>query len=361
MNKQNIIVIGAIVLSAVSLSMAGNENMQKNADEIKMLQMEAILRNADVDISFFGRVLDQNDAPVAGANAEIQVTQFSPNMKELFGQTKSIFIRTDEEGFFFVEKEKGRCIYIKSISKTGFDEALLIDQNRSYQYASRDNQKPYIANKSSPVVFVMRKQGETAFCLENKYWYCQISAIESGKSKGYDFIRQYRIENMSKLTSGDEPVVCDLTVKATFNTNNATWAVVLSPGNTNGGIIVSEQLRHEAPEAGYQPEYFFVPEDRKPVKAKYIYLKSRYPAIYMRLEMNEFNAGKMFCRLNGNTAIINPYGERNLEQATDLPYEVTKQLTDEAKEAFRQNKLPPKPDLTKLVKEFREKAEKAKQ
>ncbi|MFH0778401.1 MAG: hypothetical protein V2A71_07190, partial [Candidatus Eisenbacteria bacterium] len=64
-------------------------------------------------------------------------------------------------------------------------------------------------------------------------------------------------------------------------------------------------------------------------------------------------------RLRGK-AVTNPYGDRNLEQATDLPYEVTKQLTDEAKTSFRQNKRPSKPDLPKLVKEAKEKAEKDK-
>jgi len=58
--------------------------------------------------------------------------------------------------------------------------------------------------------------------------------------------------------------------------------------------------------------------------------------------------------------VTNPYGDRNLEQATDLPYEVTKQLTDEVKAAFRQNKRPVKPDLPKLIEEVKEKAEKDK-
>lgn len=229
-----------------------------------------------------------------------------------------------------------------------------------FQYAEHGNQKSFLAVKQSPVIFHLRKQNDTAFLLETKYWDCQILTNESGKAKGYDFIRQVAVRDLMAPMLNGETLTPDLMVKATLNTNDATWSVVLSPGDTNGGIIVSEQLLYEAPDTGYQPEYAFTPIDRKPVKAKYIYLKSRNPPVYMRLELNEFNANKTFFRLNVKSAIINPYGERNLEQATGLPYEVTKQLTDDAKASFRQNKRPSKPDLPKLIKDAKDKAEKDK-
>ncbi len=192
--------------------------------------------------------------------------------------------------------------------------------------------------------------------METKYWDCQILANESGKTKGYDFIRQVAVHDLLAPALNGEALTCDFMVKATLNTNDATWSVVLSPGDTNGGIIVSEQLLYEAPDTGYQPECTFTPTDRKPVKAKYVYLKSRNPPVYMRLELNEFNANKTFFRLNGKSAITNPYGDRSFERANDLPYEVTKQLTDNAKASFRQNKRPSKPDLSKLIKDAKDKA-----
>lgn len=343
-----------------SVAETEQEAMQRKGDEDKMLRMKEILRSADVDISFSGKVLDQNNIPIEGANVELQVTQFSPDIKRLFGQTKSIVIQTDSAGHFSLEREKGRSIYIKSITKSGYDAALLTDQKRSFQYAEHGNLRPFVADQNSPVAFSMRKQGSTTFCLENRYLDCQISVSESGKAKGYDFIHQQQVRDLTTPILNGETLTCDLLVKATFNTNDATWSVILSPNDTNGGIIVSEHLLYEAPDTGYQPEYSFTPEDRKPVKAKYVYLKSRDPAIYTRLELNNFNAAKNFFRLNGKSAITNPYGDRNLEQATDLPYEVTKQLADEAKASFRQNKRPTKPDLPKIIKEAKDKADKGK-
>jgi hypothetical protein len=44
-------------------------------------------------------------------------------------------------------------------------------------------------------------------------------------------------------------------------------------------------------------------------------------------------------------------GDRNLVRASDLPFEVSQSMTNEAKAAFRENKRPSPPDLPKLVKE----------
>ncbi len=195
---------------------------------------------------------------------------------------------------------------------------------------------------------MLRKKGEEAVLLEEPVIKFQIPGPYSGKAIGYDFIQSGRIRDVANPAGDDAARVCDLQVKATFKTNDATWTVVLSPGNTNGGIIASDQLLYEAPETGYQPEYLFTPEDRKPVREKYVYLKSRNPAIYTRYEIEYVNANNDFFRLSGKS-VTNPYGDRNLEQATDLPWSITKQLTDEVRAAFRQNTRPVKPDLAQLL------------
>ncbi|MBW7908809.1 MAG: carboxypeptidase regulatory-like domain-containing protein [Kiritimatiellae bacterium] len=346
----------AVISSAVENE---REAVQRKADEDKMVRIGEALKKQDVEIAFYGRVIDQNQVPVEGASDEVQITQFSPVMDRLFGQVKSVSARTDATGSFTVGKEKGRSLYVKSVSKPGYEYIRSQNANNSFQFARHGGKEPFVAAKTAPVVFRLRKKGEMVFCFEVKYWDSHVYGKESGQPKGYDFIRQEPLRDLAKPVLDGEALACDLKVKATFNTNDATWTAVLSPGNTNGGIIVSEQLLYEAPDAGYQPEYTFTPEDRKPVKAKYVYLKSRDPAIFTRLEIEQINANKDFFRLSGKS-VTNPYGDRNLEQATDLPYEVTKQLTDEAKTAFRQNKRPTKPDLPKLVKEAKERADEGK-
>ncbi|MDI6809905.1 MAG: hypothetical protein QME66_13205 [Candidatus Eisenbacteria bacterium] len=362
MLKNEKFLLPLILLVSVS-AMADNNDlspMEREGAEKKMSLMKAIVQKRDVAITFYGKVVDQNNAPVVGANAEIHIQHFSPKESEFFGQIKTITVQTDNTGVFSVEKETGSSLYIQGISKAGHDGALLTDQNRSFQYFEEPGHpKPFVAGKKSPVVFRMRKQGDTTFLMNTVDWSCQVSANESGQTKGYDLIRATPVRDIAQLVLNDEPLVCDFKMKAVFNTNDTTWAVVLSPGNTNGGIIVSEQLLYEAPDTGYQPEYVFTPQDQKPLKTKYVYLRSRDPAIYSRLEVEYCTVAKRFIRLRGRS-VTNPYGDRNFEQAGDLPYEATKQLADEAKASFRQNKRPSKPDLPKLVKEAKDKAEKDK-
>ena len=362
MMKQRTYSVGflcSLILAASAFAQSDRTAVDRKADEDKMLRMKEALQKQDAHISFFGKVVDQNNTPVTGASVHLHIIHFSPDMEKLFGASKPLECTTDDRGLFSVEKEIGRSLYVDSIAKDGYDGSALLNTQRNFQFSARGDQKPFVANRKSPAIFQLRKQGGASFCLEVKYWDCQVSRKDSGKPKGYDFIRQEPLRDLAKPVLSGEALVCDLQVKATVNANDTTWTAVLSPGNTNGGIIVSEQLLYEDPDTGYQTEYTFTPEDRKPVKAKYVYLKSRDPAIFTRLEIEHINANKDFFRLSGKS-VTNPYGDRNLEQATDLPYEVTKQLTDEAKASFRQNKRPTKPDLPKLVKEVKEKADKGK-
>lgn len=314
------------------------------------------IKSAEAIIEFYGQVLDQFSEPVEGAIVIINVDQATL----LPTAPLSFRVITDAKGAFEVdgrmERIRGSSISIKTIEREGYEMQFAPGEKRGFDYR-KYNPNRFTPNKANPVIFHMRKKAvNPAFLFQEMSLKFQIPAAESGKIIGFDFVQRGPIRDVDAPKGDDASRVTDIQIKATFDTNDATWAVVLSPGNTNGGILVSEQLLYEAPDTGYQPEYTFTPEDRKPVKAKYVYLKSRDPAIYTRLEIEHINANKDFFRLNGKSG-TNPYGERNLEQATDLPYEVTKQLTDEAKASFRQNKRPVKPDLPKLVREAKARTE----
>ena len=202
----------------------------------------------------------------------------------------------------------------------------------------------------------MRKRTENPTLLfEAGYLKFPLTVADTGKVLGYDFVRKSPIRDVISPFGEDAECFPDLQVTATFDATSTTWQVTLSPGGTKGGIMVSDQLLYEAPADGYGPSYSFVPEDRGDLKDKYVYLKSRDPAIYTRLEIDYINANSEFFRLNGK-AVTNPYGERNLEAATDLPIEIKAQLMEEVRAAFRANQRPTRPDLPKLIQEFHSKS-----
>ena len=330
----------------------GRDKIECEADVNYLMRMAEIFRRLDVDIRFYGKVQDQFDQPVEGAEVVLHITAFSPNVEELFGQTKEVLVKTGSQGRFTVTNQKGHSIYIDAIRKTGY--AFSVMQNsEEYRFSGEDQN--FTPNQADPVIFRVRKKGPTVFLLEDRYLEFYIPVAESGKVISYDFVQRRSIRNVANPAGDEAALVADLQVKATFNTNDTTWTVILSPGGTNGGIIVSDQLLYEAPDSGYQAEYTFRLEDRKPPKAKYVYLKTRDPAVYTCYEIEYINVNKEFFRLSGKS-VTNPYGDRNLEPETDLPYKGTKQLTDEAKNAFRQNKRPEKPDLSRLLKEKKDKS-----
>lgn len=324
-------------------------------------KVEEAKGNEDV-VEYYGKVVDQFGDPVAAASVKVHIIQFSITPTAPI----ALDLVTDSAGCFGVVPGdkvlgtiRGTSLSVAAIRKDGYDDCRN-EWPDTYITYLKNRPNRYHAEKAKPVIYRIRKRGIVeAFLFQEISLKFQVPVSESDKAIGYDFVQRGRIRDVTKPAGDDAARVCDLQVKATFNTNNATWTAILSPGDTNGGIIVSDQLLYEAPDTGYQPEYTFTPEDRKPVKAKYVYLKSRDPAIYTRLEIEHINANKDFFRLSGKS-VTNPYGDRNFEQATDLPYEVTKQLADDAKASFRQNKRPSKPDLPKLIKEAKEKAEKDK-
>lgn len=349
----------AMVLFALAGGVAGEERMIPEWAQKALKEAQT----NEVPIEFYGRVVDQFGDPVEDAEVHAHLQRVGINYV-WEAPLVSYAVRTDAHGLFVIpptgtKAVRGLSLTFDNIRKEGYEAVHGEMFLQCYAYV-KNGKREFSPDKARPIVFHVRKKGaDQSFLLQTIDADVCFMAEESGLVKGYDLIRKHRIKDTRNLVYDGEPLFPDIQVKATFNTNNATWTVVLSPSNTNGGIIVSEQLLYEAPETGYQPEYTFTPEDRKPVKAKYIYLKSRDPAIYTRYEIEYVNADKEFFQLSGKS-VTNPYGDRNLEQSTDLSYEVTKQLTDDAKTAFRQNKRPLKPDLPKLVKEAKEKTEKDK-
>jgi hypothetical protein len=329
------------------------ERIEREASEKHMNRMKEELELMDVDIRFYGKVVDQYNNPVESADIVFYVTQFNPDMEKWFSETKYMQARTDTQGCFSVIGEKASDLYIKQIKKESYEFSLSQNPVRGYVYSGVQN--PFVPDSTNPIVFHMRKMGETTFLIQEKYLKLCLYINKSIMTKGIDLIKRIKIDDFSKLMFNGEKLVCDLKMTATFNTRTMVWSVVLSPGDTNGGVIASEQLLYEAPQEGYQPEFSFVAEDRKPPVNKYLYLRSRDPLIYTRIEIEDICTDDTYICLYGQ-ALTNPYGDRNLEQATDLPSSVTKQLSGEIRSAYKQNKRPVKPDLQKLINEAKEKS-----
>lgn len=325
-------------------------------------------RAMEGEIVFYGKVVDQHGEPVANASVKVSVPTVEKLGMPMLNREKIII--TGNDGRFEVSNKtysmthlKGCYLYVKDLTKEGYEKQLQEWGKKEITMFSFSNSNTarFCPDAANPIVYTMRKKELPEVFLVHSLQLCFGAKINSdGKPTGYDFIKCVAIGNMNNLMLNGQPLFCDFLFNAALNKDGTTWTVVLSSGDPKGGIIASEQLLYEAPATGYQAKYTFIAEDRnKPVKAKYIYLKSRDPAIYTRLEIEGIVVQKEFMYLDVHS-LTNPYGDRNLEWAANLPYKVTAQLTREAETAFRHDKRPSPPDLQKLIREVKEQAKKEK-
>lgn len=252
----------------------------------------------------------------------------------------------------------GLDLMIAEINKIGY-EFKISGHKTSFDY-EKGNTMVHKPDPRNPVVYRLRKKGEETYVIKGDFrWQFDIEGPWT--QFGFDFISNAVIkakdgEIPSEVIGGEglEGVrrQCDLKFRTDYDNQMKTWTVVLAPGRPDGGLIVSDRLLYEAPKEGYQSSHTFVIKNGQILKDRYIYLRSRNPAIYMRLDLDDRVAADANHAFLRGDLFINPYGERNLERATDLPVDVSTGLKKEIREAFARGGRPGKPDLPKLVQEW---------
>jgi hypothetical protein len=325
-------------------------------------------------LHIFGILLDQENRPVEGAKVRLQIARwYLPTVSLSVHDT---WVKTNEKGVFQYEGPVGESISVEEIKMVG------------YEYSRPQAMKPYFDVRESkttlpdaqhPLILRMRKKGPETFLTQGGGGF-SFTNEESGTYKGRDFFREspfpIKEGELAHPTVYGQPVVCDLRAQATFDPRTGSWTVVLAPGNPEGGIQSSDQLFYEAPATGYQPSLTFKVERKVSTDApdeanfdvkmpvKFLYLRSRKAPIYSRIEMGERFTVRRHPSQNdpktlisefhfGASAILNPFGDRILEEATDLPGEVKVRLGNEVLDSYKKGIRPPRPDLPKLVEEWK--------
>jgi hypothetical protein len=103
-------------------------------------------------IAFYGRVLDQNNAPVAGAVVEFQWTDTSSK------GTSNRQTTSDGDGFFKLENIQGKNLGVE-IHKNGYVSSR--SNPRGFEYAAFFDRTYYVPEPNKPVIFRMQKTGVT--------------------------------------------------------------------------------------------------------------------------------------------------------------------------------------------------------
>ena len=256
----------------------------------------AIVQIYSSPISFWGKVIDQNQRPIPDAKISYGAVDkyFSDNGSKYKG-------RSDENGLFSIVGIHGIALYVE-ISKDGYYQ---MGEKSMRGFANGSNEMP---TKDNPAIFELRKRGQTEPLI--------------------------MIERNVKIPRDGTPTRISLVNGRTINfqndgiqvqawTNDAAvpvnsgqrydWRYVIAvPG---GGLQSrADQFDFEAPESGYQPtDEITMPAnaDRWRDQARRSYFVRLGNGDYARIDFQMIAGGDHFFII---TSYLNPIpGHRNLE------------------------------------------------
>jgi hypothetical protein len=259
-------------------------------------------------INFWGRVVDQNGAPIGGATVSLTL-DYGWTTSPIHGgmkQTRQI-LKTDAGGNFAFTNVQGHGITINSIDQPGYQLSPTV--SRSYRYSwSADIFHP---NEKSPVVFRMwEKMGGEPLVADSKFY----GVNPDGQP--------YTIDLLAHKKTAGTGVPGDIIVrihrpKEIKPRSKFDWSYSIEV--VDGGIIATnDDFMYRAPEAGYQDKYEFsmpasstnwLPE----IDHQQFYVKSRNGKVFGSLQVRvipDYNDRSVF----DVHYAANPSGSRNLER-----------------------------------------------
>lgn len=329
-----------------------------------------IFSRQNMPIDLYGLVLDQNDRPVVDAKVGI----FTRKLFLTRLIDKNYHQQTNESGGFAVTGKVGIRVGIENITKPGYEFTLEQQVNTNFYLADTKVELP---DQHHPLVLRMRKKGDVAVLVKRSASF-YFSEIDSGQEKGNDFILggNFGPGQITTTFMYNRAVVCDLKARGNLEAQTGRWSLTLAVMDSESGLLPSNELLYTAPESGYLPEVTFHVDQAPPLNPlghetsyayynlpKFLYLRSRNGTIYSRLELSRImirrNTMNPYRNENrpliedslafGFDTTVNPFGDPILDQATELPGEVQRQIEEEVRSSYEHGERPPTPDLAARV------------
>jgi hypothetical protein len=242
----------------------GNGQLQY-ADFVAITALMKKIANADIE--FYGKVIDQDGKPVAGAVIEAEVTITMTGMKDILNtmithlgntERKTVTVESDANGCFSIIESKGSSLDIKDIRCSGYMyEKNLIEtiKETSFPYGLLNQgagNEPRQHKESDPIVFNMwRVDGlEEIVCRNRNSLY---AGVLSGK----------RIElNALALCTNKESTGKGIQIQPRFNELRKSkdkygrdvvrYSFDCKVWTSGGGVqICKDSIPFNAPENGY--------------------------------------------------------------------------------------------------------------
>ena len=297
-------------------------------------------------VTVYGKVIDQNNDPVA--DVAVEVTWKVPKLGAGWAShVKTDRIQTDGNGLFKWTIVKGFDPSILRLERAGYE--FIMEISSPYFCSNPDgSQMIYTTSKDSPLLLYLRRKGETTFLLKR-------DTMRLDLKLGGDVAR------FADILPGPDQAELDMRaagkmqgnrqigfgVKVDYSTNDVVyWLTFVAP--EGGALLLSDKILYEAPEQGYQTNVTVAISARGNEnrlflvkKPMWLFIKTAEPTVYARLDV-DFDAVTPSIRFK---SAINPYGDRNFEEETDLDYNGRQQMETKARISLRLNKRAEKPVL----------------
>lgn len=306
MKSYNLLIIYLFTnLSAQILVQSGVQETPA-AKERMTAALRKRLQEGNVPIDFYGKVVDQNGAPVAGVEVKAAIRLMKEPIPGMIGDGFDYLVAsTASDGTFSFLNRTGEFFGIDKIQKEGYLVSATVHE-KTYYYAS--DEKKYRPNPSVPEVFKIWKQMGAEKLIEKNLKY---KLTTEGRSYGLDLLNgaQAKADAIADIrVSMTAPSVIKPHVKY-------DWNFVLEAAE--GGLIeTSDDYMYLAPLDGYvsriQVSFNASDANWSDNFRKRFYVMSRNGSVYARIEI------LVGVALNGRgylhiESASNPNSSRNLE------------------------------------------------
>ncbi len=213
-----------------------------------VLKAQAWLASKNVEINFFGKVVDQNDKPLSGVAVQAHTREwYMKNLFEEAGKYTNPVTVTGQDGLFSFIRLRGDAFDIRSMTKEGY--ILTTKTRRGYLYGPLAHH--YLPNPLFPVVFHMWKTNGAVALFEVRL---SLRLPQDGTPVAIDLRRNKRVTLPTEFTD----LRVTLNQHAPPGQRNARtpfdWNFVLEV--PDGGLVeTQDEFTYLAPEQGYQPKW----------------------------------------------------------------------------------------------------------
>jgi hypothetical protein len=153
---QTPVVANGNVPSKVNVSMLTNAPKQMPSVQMsRKEQWRLAVQEKNVLIDFWGKVIDQNEAPLAGVNVVASVRSFMVDSNDMgVAYSSKTNLVTGADGIFEVHGIKGDSLQIETLEKEGYEK-----EPGAFRVFSYDPSQNFVPRSDAPIVFKLWQKG----------------------------------------------------------------------------------------------------------------------------------------------------------------------------------------------------------